>query len=63
VLLFSCHPEFMDIMAAVHRDPRYSETAVASFAITDKVISRVPILPGDGQCPPYAGHSTRHVSS
>jgi uncharacterized protein YhaN len=40
VLLFSCHPEIMDIMAAVRRDPRYQETPVAGFAIADGVISR-----------------------
>jgi uncharacterized protein YhaN len=49
VLLFSCHPEFMDIMAAVHRDPRYSETAVACFAITDGVINRVSPGPAEVQ--------------
>ena len=27
VLLFSCHPEFVDLMAAVRRDPRHQETA------------------------------------
>ncbi len=41
VLLFSCHPEIMDIMAMVRRDPRYQETPVACFAIADGVISRV----------------------
>ena len=39
VLLFSCHPEFVDIMAAVRRDPRHQETAVACFAIADGVIN------------------------
>jgi uncharacterized protein YhaN len=41
VLLFSCHPEIVDIMAAVRRDPRYRETPVACFAIRDGVINRV----------------------
>jgi uncharacterized protein YhaN len=41
VLLFSCHPEIMEVIAAVHRHPPYQETAVASFAIADGVISRV----------------------
>ncbi len=43
VLLFSCHPEIVDIMALVRRDPRYQETPVACFAISDGVISRVSI--------------------
>jgi uncharacterized protein YhaN len=41
VLLFSCHPEFVDIMAAVRRDPLYAEIAVACFAIADGVINRI----------------------
>ena len=41
VLLFSCHPEFVDIVAAVRRDPRYQETALACFAIADGVINRL----------------------
>jgi len=40
VLLFSCHPELVDIMAAVRRDPRGQETAMACFAIADGVIKR-----------------------
>jgi uncharacterized protein YhaN len=47
VLLFSCHPEFMDIMAAAHWDPRYQETPVACFAIADGVIKRIStVSPG-----------------
>ena len=46
VLLFSCHPEIVDIMAMVRRDPRYQETPVACFAISDGVISRVTAGPG-----------------
>ena len=47
VLLFSCHPEFMDIMAAVRRDSRYQETPMACFAIADGVINRLsPVSPG-----------------
>lgn len=42
VLLFSCHPEFMAIMAAVRQEPRYQETPVAYFAITDGAISPAP---------------------
>jgi len=45
VLLFSCHPEFVDIVAAVRRDPRHQETAVACFAIADGVINRVSAGP------------------
>jgi uncharacterized protein YhaN len=43
VLLFSCHPEFVDIVGAVHRDPRHQETAVACFAIADGVINRLSV--------------------
>jgi uncharacterized protein YhaN len=47
VLLFTCHPEFMDIMAAIRRDPRYQETPVACFAIADGVINRIStVSPG-----------------
>ena len=38
VLLFSCHPELVDIMAAVRRDPATGRPPVAGFAITDGVI-------------------------
>ncbi|MGB8992792.1 MAG: hypothetical protein WCD80_12120, partial [Desulfobaccales bacterium] len=40
VLLFSCHPEFLDLIAAVRRDLRHPEPAVAAFGITDGVITR-----------------------
>jgi len=45
VLLFSCHPEFVDIIAAVRRDPRHQETALACFAIADGVINRISAAP------------------
>jgi uncharacterized protein YhaN len=45
VLLFSCHPEFLDIIAAVRQDLRYQQTAVAAFAITDGVINRMTASP------------------
>ena len=41
VLLFSCHPEFVDIVAAVRQDPRHQEIPLACFAIADGVINRV----------------------
>jgi uncharacterized protein YhaN len=41
VLLFSCHPEFLDILRAIRRDPPYQDTAVACFAIADGVISQI----------------------
>ena len=41
VLLFSCHPEILDLIAAVHRDPRHQETALTCFAIADGVINRI----------------------
>jgi uncharacterized protein YhaN len=41
VLLFSCHPEFLDIVAAVRREAGYAETALACYAIADGVINRV----------------------
>ncbi|MBU4447155.1 MAG: AAA family ATPase [Proteobacteria bacterium] len=47
VLLFSCHPEFIDLIAAVRRDPGHQETALACFAIADGVISRVSIGPSN----------------
>ena len=43
VLLFSCHPEFVDLIAAVRRDPGHQETAVTCFAIADGVINQVSI--------------------
>lgn len=46
VLLFSCHPEFIDLIAAVRRDPGHQETALACFAIADGVIKRVTAGPG-----------------
>jgi uncharacterized protein YhaN len=45
VLLFSCHSEFIDIIAAVRQDPGYQETAVVAFAITDGVINRITASP------------------
>ncbi|MDO9533190.1 MAG: AAA family ATPase [Deltaproteobacteria bacterium] len=47
VLLFSCHPEFIDLIAAVRQDPVHQETALACFAIADGVISRVSMGPDD----------------
>jgi uncharacterized protein YhaN len=43
VLLFSCHPEFLEAVQRVHHEPRYQETPVASFLIRDGVISRSPL--------------------
>ena len=40
VLLFSCHPEFVDLIKAVRQDPGHQETALACFAIADGVIKR-----------------------
>jgi uncharacterized protein YhaN len=40
VLLFSCHPEFTEIIETVRQDPRYRETPVATFTISDGVINR-----------------------
>jgi uncharacterized protein YhaN len=45
VLLFSCHPEFVEIIETVRQDPRYQETAVATLVITDGVINRVSAGP------------------
>jgi uncharacterized protein YhaN len=45
VLLFSCHPEFVDLIAAVRRDDRHQETALACFAIADGVINRISTGP------------------
>jgi uncharacterized protein YhaN len=45
VLLFSCTPEILDAIAAVHQEPRYRETAVAAYAIADGEISRVKFGP------------------
>lgn len=42
VLLFSCHPEFFDILESVRRDPDYQQTIMTTFAITDGVINRLP---------------------
>jgi uncharacterized protein YhaN len=42
VLLFSCHPEFLDLIADTLQDSRHQETAVAGFAIADGVINRMP---------------------
>jgi uncharacterized protein YhaN len=47
VLLFSCHPEFLDILESVRRDPGYQKTLVAVFAITDGLINRVSAGPPD----------------
>ena len=47
VLLFSCHPEFVDLIAAVRRDPGHQDTALACFAIADGVINQVSMGPGD----------------
>jgi uncharacterized protein YhaN len=41
VLLFSCHPEFLDTLRAIRRNPPYQDTAVAGFAIADGVISQI----------------------
>ena len=49
VLLFSCHPEFVDLIAAVRRDPGHQETALACFAIADGVINRVSAGPAEVQ--------------
>jgi uncharacterized protein YhaN len=35
VLLFSCHPEFLEMIAAIRREPGYGETPVAGFALAD----------------------------
>jgi uncharacterized protein YhaN len=45
VLLFSCHPEFIEIIETVRQDPRYQEPAVATFVITDAQINRVSTAP------------------
>ena len=45
VLLFSCHPEFIEIIETVRQDPRYQEPALATFVITDGVIKRVSAGP------------------
>jgi len=49
VLLFSCHPEIVDLIAAVRQDPGHQETALACFAIADGVISRVSAGPAEVQ--------------
>jgi uncharacterized protein YhaN len=41
VLLFSCHPEFVDLIAAVRRDSRHRDTALACFALADGVINQI----------------------
>ncbi len=51
VLFFSCHPEFLEIIKAVRRDPRHRETPVAGFAIADGVISRIETGLMDGRPP------------
>lgn len=45
VLLFSCHPEFLDIIESVRRNPDFQKTAVSAFAITDGVINRMTASP------------------
>lgn len=40
VLMFSCHPEFKEIIEQVRREPRYHETPVSYYTITDGVIER-----------------------
>jgi uncharacterized protein YhaN len=41
VLLFSCHPEFVDLIKAVRRDPRHQDTTLACFALADGVINQI----------------------
>lgn len=43
VLLFSCHPEFLDAVQRVRHEPAYEEVPVACFSIRDGVISQNPI--------------------
>jgi len=40
VLMFSCHPEFKEIIEQVRREPRYHETPVSYYTITDGVIEK-----------------------
>jgi uncharacterized protein YhaN len=41
VLLFSCHPEFVDLIKAVRRDPSHQDTTLACFALADGVINQI----------------------
>jgi uncharacterized protein YhaN len=45
VLLFSCHPEFLEIIEAVRQDPACQETPVTAYAIDDGIITRIPVGP------------------
>jgi len=40
VLMFSCHPEFKEIIEQVRQEPRYHETPVSYYTITDGVIEK-----------------------
>lgn len=41
VLLFSCHPEFLDIIESVRRSPDFQKPAVAAFVINDGIINPI----------------------
>lgn len=40
VLMFSCHPEFKEIIEQVRQEPLYQETPVSYYTITDGVVVR-----------------------
>jgi uncharacterized protein YhaN len=43
VLLFSCHPEFQDLIAEVRQEAPYRDTPVACFQIADGEITMVSL--------------------